>query len=328
MTEHYDGLQEHLSELERLVRDLPNIWSDANQRELDHFEQLASWIQACGTITGHRGRSVGRRVDEIIRDMEGIRRGSAAGMDVLRDFLLMQQRASCEELQEELDAISEKHKERQVTKPEDIVRSSDANDKSEKGPSEAEHEDQNKVRALFADERSKAAQMLIYQIQHCHEPKEEEQGKTNPKSSVSKSKKKKKNRRKGSDTTPSQNITSSLLPTTTSIFPLNISSIETSFRTYTTTTASPPFKLHFDEAYNQYYARDCFANFGEGNLHVAYPAHTQIVEWKADWAKVNILTTGKDPAVGEICMLVMENMDDVGVLIEHMEGMGMQILER
>lgn len=97
MSDQYDNLKQHLSKLEHIVHEFQEIFPHADDWELDNFEKLAYSVHESGTATGYRGRRVAGRVDAIIRDMENVHRGGAEGVDVLRDFLLRQRRASCEE---------------------------------------------------------------------------------------------------------------------------------------------------------------------------------------------------------------------------------------
>ncbi|KAI4269361.1 MAG: hypothetical protein L6R38_007491, partial [Xanthoria sp. 2 TBL-2021] len=97
MSDQYDNLKQYLSKLERIVNEFQEIFPHADDWELDNFEKSAYSVHESCTATGYRGRRVAGRVDAVVRDMETINRGEADGVDVLRDFLLRQRRASCEE---------------------------------------------------------------------------------------------------------------------------------------------------------------------------------------------------------------------------------------
>ncbi|KAI4261510.1 MAG: hypothetical protein L6R42_003287 [Xanthoria sp. 1 TBL-2021] len=133
MSDQHDNLNQHLSKLEHIVNEFQEIFAHADEWELDNFEKSACSVHESGTATGYRGRRVAGRVDAIIRDMENVNRGDADGVDVLRDFLLRQRRASCEEdikgLQDERDAIIEEQKKRKSAEEGKGLQSFNTNDK-------------------------------------------------------------------------------------------------------------------------------------------------------------------------------------------------------
>ncbi|KAL8853877.1 MAG: hypothetical protein Q9221_001348 [Calogaya cf. arnoldii] len=92
----------HPEELEQLSKKFQGTIPQADKwdvadGDLGKFEQFAHLLHECGTTTDSRGRQVADRVKAIIQGMENIDRSDADGMDVLREFLLRQQQATCKE---------------------------------------------------------------------------------------------------------------------------------------------------------------------------------------------------------------------------------------
>ncbi|KAL8845160.1 MAG: hypothetical protein Q9205_003478 [Flavoplaca limonia] len=98
MADQYDKLQQHISKLESIVRELQDSRTYADQCQLDNFENVAFCAQEAGTTTESAKRQIAKRVAAIIHDMENISCGRADGMSALREFLLDQRRVSREEV--------------------------------------------------------------------------------------------------------------------------------------------------------------------------------------------------------------------------------------
>ncbi|KAL8647340.1 MAG: hypothetical protein Q9226_006469 [Calogaya cf. arnoldii] len=109
-------------------------------------------------------------------------------------------------------------------------------------------------------------------------------------------------------------------------FPLPIHTILTTNRTYTA-TSSPPFQLHFNPKRNHYYAIDALLGFGDGEIHIAFAKTIAAVTWTPGSLVVRFRPKEHDLAAGKFCELVMERVEDVKVLVRHMQGLGMEVVE-
>ncbi len=103
MPAEYADLNLSMSKLEHLVDGFFEDYPHATECELDNFEKFASELQDWGATSSTKGHHIAHRVDTVIQDMENLGRGSADGMEVLRDFVLIQLRTSYQGMIEECE---------------------------------------------------------------------------------------------------------------------------------------------------------------------------------------------------------------------------------
>ncbi|KAL8915874.1 MAG: hypothetical protein Q9172_006593 [Xanthocarpia lactea] len=136
MPSEYADLNLSMSKLEHLVDGFFEYYPHATECELDNFEKFASELQDWGATLSTKGHHIAHRVDTVIQEMENLGRGSADGMEVLRDFVLIQLRTSYQGMIEECEAaysrILETQRKREQEKHNKSKGSSRAEEEEEK----------------------------------------------------------------------------------------------------------------------------------------------------------------------------------------------------
>ncbi|KAL8858894.1 MAG: hypothetical protein Q9178_004573 [Gyalolechia marmorata] len=154
MPSEYADLNLSMSKLEHLVDGFFEYYPHATECELDNFEKFASELQDRGATLSLRGHHIAHRVNTVIQEMENLGRGSADGMEVLRDFVLTQQRTSYEGIIEVCQAACSKIFEDQRKREQEKHNQSKGNSRAEEeeGEEEEEEEEEKEEKEKYGDE--------------------------------------------------------------------------------------------------------------------------------------------------------------------------------